>query len=66
VVQEITRAVLRAVDGGLRDDATALCLDWYGGGERDRQVDAGANRAGASPPSSRFVTGTSEAASRVT
>ena len=50
VVQEITRAVLRAVDGKLRDDATALCLDWYGGGERDRQVDAGANQHGASPP----------------
>jgi serine phosphatase RsbU (regulator of sigma subunit) len=50
VVQEINRAVLRAVDGKLRDDATALCLDWYGGGERDRQVDAGANRHGASPP----------------
>jgi serine phosphatase RsbU (regulator of sigma subunit) len=50
VVQEITRAVLRAVDGKLRDDATALCLDWNGGGERDRQVDAGANQHGASPP----------------
>lgn len=50
VVQEITRAVLRAVDGKLRDDATALCLDWYGGGERDRQVKAGANQASASPP----------------
>ena len=50
VVQEITRAILRAVDGKLRDDATALCLDWYGGGERDRQVDAGANRHGASAP----------------
>ena len=49
VVQEITRAVLRAVDGKLRDDATALCLDWYGGGERDRQVDGGANQHGASP-----------------
>jgi hypothetical protein len=50
VVQEITRAVLRAVDGKLRDDATTLCLDWYGGGERDRQVDSGANQHGASPP----------------
>ena len=50
VVQEITRAVVRAVDGRLRDDATALCLDWYGGGERDRHVDAGANKLGASPP----------------
>jgi serine phosphatase RsbU (regulator of sigma subunit) len=49
VVQEITRAILRAVDGKLRDDATTLCLDWYGGGERDRQVDAGANQHGASP-----------------
>jgi hypothetical protein len=49
VVQEINRAVLRAVDGKLRDDATALCLDWYGGGERDREVNAGANQHGASP-----------------
>src|SRR5215203_5470216 len=50
VVQEINRAVLRAVDGKLRDDATVLCLDWYGGGERDREADAGANQHGASPP----------------
>jgi serine phosphatase RsbU (regulator of sigma subunit) len=50
VVQEINRAVVRAVDGKLRDDATALCLDWYGGGERDREADAGANQGGASPP----------------
>jgi serine phosphatase RsbU (regulator of sigma subunit) len=50
VVQEITRAVMRAVDGKLRDDATVLCLDWYGRGERDRQVKAGANKLGASPP----------------
>jgi serine phosphatase RsbU (regulator of sigma subunit) len=38
------------VGGKLRDDATALCLDWYGGGERDREVDAGANQHGASAP----------------
>lgn len=50
VVQEITRAVLRAVGGTLRDDATVLCLDWYGGGERDRQADAGANHHRTSPP----------------
>jgi Stage II sporulation protein E (SpoIIE) len=50
VVQELTGAVLRAVDGTLRDDATVLCLDWYGGGERDRQADAGANHHRASPP----------------
>jgi serine phosphatase RsbU (regulator of sigma subunit) len=42
VVQEINLAVLRAVGGTLRDDATVLCLDWYGGGERDRDVAPGA------------------------
>lgn len=50
VVQEITRAVLRAANGKLRDDATVLCLEWYGGGERDRHTDAGANQSSASPP----------------
>jgi len=50
VVQEITQAVLRAVCGTLRDDATVLCLDWYGGGERERQARAGANHHRASPP----------------
>lgn len=50
VVQEINRAVLRAVDGRLRDDATVLCLDWYGGGERDRDAEGGANQRGASAP----------------
>lgn len=50
VVQEITKAVLRAVGGTLRDDATVLCLDWYGGGERDRQADAGSNHHRTSPP----------------
>ncbi len=50
VVQEINRAVLHAVEGTLRDDATVLCLDWYGGGERDRDADAGANHHGASAP----------------
>jgi hypothetical protein len=50
VVQDINRAVLKAVGGTLRDDATVLCLDWYGGGERDRQVDAGASHHRTSPP----------------
>lgn len=50
LVQEITKAVLRAVGGTLRDDATVLCLDWYGGGERDRQANAGASRDRVSPP----------------
>lgn len=31
VVQRLTRTVARAADGDIRDDATALCLDWYGG-----------------------------------
>ncbi len=56
VVQEINRAVLHAADGELRDDATALCLDWYGGGERDRDANAGANQRGASPPRRRVIT----------
>ena len=51
VVQEVNRAVLRAVGGTLRDDATVLCLDWYGGGERDRDSDSGANNNRASPAS---------------
>jgi hypothetical protein len=54
LVQEINRAVLRAVEGKLRDDATVLCLDWYGGGEQDRDAHAGANRTGASPPRAGF------------
>ena len=43
VVQELGAAVLRATGGDLRDDATMLCLDWYGGPPR-RSVSAyGAN-----------------------
>ncbi|SDC11558.1 Stage II sporulation protein E (SpoIIE) [Geodermatophilus telluris] len=34
VVQELGAAVLRATRGDLRDDATLLCLDWYGGPDR--------------------------------
>jgi Stage II sporulation protein E (SpoIIE) len=52
VVKEITRAVLRAVGGMLRDDATVLCLDWYGGGERDREAGTGASHHRTSPPRS--------------
>jgi serine phosphatase RsbU (regulator of sigma subunit) len=36
MVQELTQAVLHATHGQLRDDATTLCLDWYGGPPRDR------------------------------
>jgi hypothetical protein len=33
-VQELTRAVVSACGGELRDDATVLCLDWHGVAER--------------------------------
>jgi serine phosphatase RsbU (regulator of sigma subunit) len=45
-VQHLTRAVLQASGGQLRDDATALCLDWHGGPPRDRDATSGANREG--------------------
>jgi serine phosphatase RsbU (regulator of sigma subunit) len=43
-VQDLTRAVLEVSGGRLRDDATALCLDWHGGPPRDRDASSGANR----------------------
>jgi hypothetical protein len=43
-VQHLTQAVLQASRGQLRDDATALCLDWHGGPPRDRDATSGANR----------------------
>jgi serine phosphatase RsbU (regulator of sigma subunit) len=43
-VQHLTQAVLQASGGRLRDDATALCLDWHGGPPRDREATSGANR----------------------
>jgi serine phosphatase RsbU (regulator of sigma subunit) len=45
-VQHLTQAVLQASGGRLRDDATALCLDWHGGPPRDRDATSGANREG--------------------
>jgi serine phosphatase RsbU (regulator of sigma subunit) len=45
-VQDLTQAVLQASGGRLRDDATALCLDWHGGPPRDRHATSGANREG--------------------
>jgi serine phosphatase RsbU (regulator of sigma subunit) len=41
-IQYLTHAVLDAVGGELRDDATSLCLDWHGGVQRDRVSHAGA------------------------
>src|SRR5215218_7809338 len=41
-IQYLTHAVLDAVGGELRDDATSLCFDWHGGVQRDRVSHAGA------------------------
>src|SRR6188472_4511718 len=52
-VQHLTHAVLQSSGGQLRDDATALCLDWHGGNPRDRDASSGANRevrANPAPP----------------
>ena len=43
-VQHLMTAVLETAGGTLQDDATALCLDWHGGPERDRTSVGGANR----------------------
>jgi len=45
-VQHLTQLVLEASAGALRDDATALCLDWHGGPPRDRDATSGADREG--------------------
>jgi serine phosphatase RsbU (regulator of sigma subunit) len=42
-VQHVVLALLKAADGELRDDATAMCVDWHGGPPRDRATDSGAN-----------------------
>jgi serine phosphatase RsbU (regulator of sigma subunit) len=49
-VQHLTQAVVEASGGQLRDDATALCLDWHGGPPRDRDARSGANREGRADP----------------
>ena len=49
VVQELGSAVLRATGGDLRDDATLVCLDWYGGPPRSRASVHGADTGTASP-----------------
>jgi serine phosphatase RsbU (regulator of sigma subunit) len=43
VVHELGAAVLKATGGDLRDDATMVCLDWYGGLPRDRTTEFGAD-----------------------
>jgi serine phosphatase RsbU (regulator of sigma subunit) len=50
IVQELGRRVREVTAGKLSDDATALCLDWYGQGGR-RQATGGASRARATQDS---------------
>jgi serine phosphatase RsbU (regulator of sigma subunit) len=50
VVHELGAAVLKATDGDLKDDATMVCLDWYGGPRRDRVTEFGADPDRASAP----------------
>ncbi|WP_346619835.1 PP2C family protein-serine/threonine phosphatase [Blastococcus montanus] len=50
VVHELGAAVLKATGGDLRDDATMVCLDWYGGPPRGRITEFGADPGRASAP----------------
>jgi serine phosphatase RsbU (regulator of sigma subunit) len=50
VVHALGDAVLHATGGDLRDDATMVCLDWYGGPPRHRSTAFGANHRKASGP----------------
>jgi serine phosphatase RsbU (regulator of sigma subunit) len=42
-VQDLVQAILDATGGELKDDATAMCLDWHGGPLQERTTDSGAN-----------------------
>lgn len=48
IVQELARNVLEITARRLRDDATALCIDWYGP-SGERAATGGASRARATP-----------------
>jgi serine phosphatase RsbU (regulator of sigma subunit) len=50
VVHELGSAILRATGGELQDDATMVCLDWYGGPPRGRNSEQGADPDIASAP----------------
>ncbi|HEX8106050.1 MAG TPA: PP2C family protein-serine/threonine phosphatase, partial [Solirubrobacteraceae bacterium] len=43
-VQHLIDTVLDATGRHLNDDATALCVDWHGGPERDRTTSSGADQ----------------------
>jgi hypothetical protein len=45
--------VLEATGHALTDDATVLCLDWYGGHGQNRSTAAGANVMRAGGPATR-------------
>jgi serine phosphatase RsbU (regulator of sigma subunit) len=49
VVHALGAAVLHATGGDLRDDATMVCLDWYGDSPRDRNTEQGADPDRVSP-----------------
>ncbi|MGY1696614.1 MULTISPECIES: PP2C family protein-serine/threonine phosphatase [unclassified Geodermatophilus] len=49
VVHALGAAVLTATGGKLRDDATMLCFDWYGGPPRARTAEQGADPDRTSP-----------------
>jgi serine phosphatase RsbU (regulator of sigma subunit) len=51
-VRALADRVLEAAGGELSDDATVLCLDWYGGHGHHRSSRHGADPARASPPRS--------------
>ena len=42
-VQRLIREIVTATGGGLKDDATVMCLDWAGGPPRQRHTSSGAN-----------------------
>ena len=48
VVHALGDAVMRATGGKLSDDATVVCLDWYGGPPRPRVSTGGASEHHAS------------------
>ena len=50
VVHALGAAVLKETGGDLRDDATMICLDWYGGPPRGRSTEQGADPDRASAP----------------
>jgi serine/threonine protein phosphatase PrpC len=50
VVHQLGEAVLLETGGDLRDDATMVCLDWYGGPQRERNSEQGADPGRASSP----------------